>query len=122
MKPSIGDVKARRFLSRPLRSREQKKTKKGKVYNLTYVSRISYDHWKKLHNAVKDNEGKSRAAKADLWRLTDVLFCMCEKENWTLQDKKAFQDNLRTFGRVLKDDWTESSVTHYMVSFIIYLY
>ena len=64
MKPSIGGVKARRFLSRPSHMQTRKKTKNGKVYKSTYVSQVTYEHWKKIHNAIKDQEGKSRTTKA----------------------------------------------------------
>ena len=119
MKLSIGGVKARRFLSRPLHLKEKKKTKKGKIYHSTYVSTVTYDHWKNLHNAVKDHEGKPRTAKAEVWRATDILFRMCEKDTWSQQDKITFKDNLKTFGTVLTQAWTESSITHNMVNNLV---
>ena len=49
IKPSIGGVKARRFLSCP-----QNTTRKQDGQS-QYVSRIKYNVWKQVHNAVKDH-------------------------------------------------------------------
>ena len=75
---------------------------------------------------MKDQEEKSRSAKEEVWQSIDFIFHMCEKDNWSKQDIKTFQEKMQTFGIVLKDAWTESSITHYMVNklfsfFLIYL-
>ena len=90
MKPSIGGVKARRFLSKII-GNDQERVRKAK--KSTYRSKIHYQQWKKLHNAVKDQEGSSRNAKAQVWKTIDVLFQMCEKVKSTNEDKKRFQEN-----------------------------
>ena len=109
MKPSIGGVKARRFLSK-IGSDDQNNTQR-----VTYTRKIEYQQWKKLHNAVKDHESASRNVKSEVWQKIDVLFQMCEKTKWTLQDRKAFEENLRGFQKAFTASWIDSQVTHYMV-------
>ena len=86
LKPSIGGVKARRFLSKITTTDQAKATKPT---NVTYVSKIQYQQWRRLHNAVKDQEGASRNAKAEVWQTVDVLFQMCEKGKWTKAGQEA---------------------------------
>lgn len=122
MKPSIGGVKARIFLSKITSNDQHKVTKPKKV---TYTSKIQYQQWKRLHNAVKDQEGASRNAKAEVWQTIDVLFQMCEKVKWTNEDKKRFQENLQAFKKSFSDAWTDTQITHYMVRqhlLVIFLY
>lgn len=112
MKPSIGGVKARRFISKIISNDQERVTKPKKS---TYRSKIQYQQWKRLHNAVKDQEGSSRNAKAKVWQTIDVLFQMCEKVKWTNEDKKRFQENLQAFKKSFSDAWTHTQITHYMV-------
>lgn len=112
LKPSIGGVKARRFLSKITTTDQAKATKPT---NVTYVSKIQYQQWRRLHNAVKDQEGASRNAKAEVWQTVDVLFQMCEKGKWTKQDRKRFQDNLQGLKKAFCTAWTSTQITHYMV-------
>ena len=114
-KVSLGGVKARRFLSRPIDNRRQKLTKRGKYYNRTHVSRIEFEQWKKLHNTVKDHEALSRHAKAEVWRAVDVIFQMLDREIWTNTDKKTFQTTLDLFKKEYLKAWEDINITHYMV-------
>lgn len=109
MKPSISGLKARRFLSKPIHLVRQKKTKTGKVYTSNYISKIHYEQWKRVHNAIKDHESRSKNSKAEVWRSVDVLFRMCET---------IFTNNLAIFGTSIKEAWTDLAITHYIV--IIY--
>lgn len=111
MKPSIGGVKAQRFLSTITSTDQIKVTNRKKV---TYTSKIQYQQWKRLHNVVKDQEGASRNAKAKVWQTIDVLFQMCEK-----QDRMRFQDNLEAFKKAFNNAWTGTQLTHYMVRQLI---
>ena len=114
-KISVGGVKARRFLTRPVNNRLQKPTKHGKYYKRTHVSRIEFEQWKKLHNVVKDHQPLSRHAKAEVWRAVDIIFQMLDKETWTSTDKKRFQATLDQFKNGFLKAWEDINITHYMV-------
>ena len=114
-KVSLGGVKARRFLSRPVDNRRQKLTKRGKYYKTTHVSRIEFEQWKKLHNTVKDQQPLSRHATAEVWRAVDVIFQMMDKETWTSTDKNTFKATLEHFKKEFLKAWEDINVTHYMV-------
>lgn len=116
IKPSIGGVKARRFLSRPKHSGKQ--VRQGRI-----VSRINYGLWKQVHNAVKDHEadGEARNVKAEVWRSLDQLFMFCDNVTWTKSDYKNFEEAIKHFGKSMKDAWTACNITHYMVRFCLLL-
>ena len=69
IKPSIGGVKARRFLSRP------QNITRNQGRQSQYISRVKYNVWKRVHNAVKDHQadGMARDVKAEVWRSLDKL-------------------------------------------------
>ncbi|KAI5078400.1 hypothetical protein GOP47_0006071 [Adiantum capillus-veneris] len=113
-KPSIGGVKARRFLSKPQGTRDPKLTKHGKIYNTSYVSKVEYQSWKKLHIAVKDHEPTTRNGKAEVWRSIDILFLMCDKDDWSQGDMNKFKENLNLLKKSFKTAWTDTQITHYM--------
>ena len=77
IKPSIGGVKARRFLGFC--------GSQGKINSQTGGSSIKWEQWKALHNAVKDHgDGEqTRNSKVKVWESLDKLFLYCEKINWT---------------------------------------
>ncbi len=114
-KISVGGVKARRFLSRPVDNRPQKLTKRGTFYKRTHVSRIEFEQWKKLHNIAKDHQPLSRHAKAEVWRAVDIIFQMLDKETWTSADKKRFQATLDQFKKEFLKAWEDINITHYIV-------
>lgn len=83
-KPSIGGVKAKRFLL--LRLKEgQNKTDNGS-------NRNKYNRWKHLHNAVKDcaEGGAIQNRKADVWISLDKIFEFMEKKEWTDTENTSF--------------------------------
>ncbi len=114
-KVSLGGVKARRFLSRPIDNRRQKLTKRGKYYTRTHLSRIEFEQWKRFHNTVKDHQPLSRHAKAEVWHAVDIIFQMLDKETWTTSDKKTFQTTLDLFKKEFLKAWEDINITHYMV-------
>lgn len=107
-KVSVGGVKARRFLSRPAANTTKKRA-------TNHVSRIEYQQWRKLHNAVKDHEAASRNAKSEVWHAIDNIFGMCDKESWSTPDIKVFQAHLLQLKKQFIAAWTENNITHYMV-------
>ena len=112
IKPSIGGVKARRFLSRP----QNTTRKQGRQSQ--YVSRIKYNVWKQVHNAVKDHQadGMARDVKAEVWKSLDKLFLYCDKVSWNKSDQQAFEQEVKNFGKAMKEAWTICQITHYMVT------
>ena len=108
-KPSIGGVKARRFLTF--------NGELGKI-NSKQGSTIKYGQWKVLHNAIKDHVdgGFARTRKAKVWKALDELFSLCDKKTWedgyTVHLRKA----LSKFGQSMTSGWSSNNITHYMVS------
>lgn len=113
-KPSIGGVKARRFLSF--------NGELGKI-NSKQGSTIKYGQWRILHNAIKDHAdgGRARTRKAEVWNALDEVFNLCDKKTWednnTVQLKKA----ILKFGQAMTDGWSTNNITHYMVSMVYYM-
>ncbi len=105
-KPSIGGVKARRFLGF-----HGKQSKQG-------PSTIPYNQWRALHNAVKDHgdDGRARNRKAQVWEALDKVFTYCDKSKWSQQDLSNYKKELNRFKDSMKDAWTLDSITHYIVS------
>ena len=65
-KPSIGGVKAKRFLS---------------YFGKNHKNSMFYDKWKALHNAVKDRAGGGviQSRKAEVWILLSKIFEFMER-------------------------------------------
>ena len=87
IKPSIGGVKARRFLSCYKNL--------GKINARAGGSSIKWNQWKALHNAIKDHgdDGQMRNRKAEVWEALDKVFFYCEKVLWNgaeLEDYKRY--------------------------------
>lgn len=114
-KPSMGGVKARRFLSKPQILYHAKLTKLGKSYTTAHNSTIEYQLWKKVHLAVKDHEAASRNAKADVWKSIDTLFQLCDQSKWSEREKRILYDCLHLFKKAFHTAWTDGNITHYMV-------
>lgn len=118
IKPSLGGVKARRFLSFH--------GELGKINKNRNFSTIKYGLWKKLHNAVKDHgdNGEARNRKAEAWISLDEVFRLLDKKIWTNDDNLKLKLALRAFGKSMEEAWSIQSITHYMVSciFLIKLY
>lgn len=108
-KPSIGGVKARRFLGFH--------GKLGKINLKKGTSNIIYNQWKALHNAVKDHgdDGRARNRKAGVWQALDAVFSYCDKNHWSENDMGAFKKELNNFKNCMRDAWTYNNFTHYMV-------
>lgn len=109
IKPSLGGVKARRFLSFH--------GEQGKINKNRQFSTIKYGLWKKLHNAVKDHgdNGEARNRKAEVWISLDEVFRMLDMKVWKRDDILKLKMALRTFGKSMQEAWSEQSITHYMV-------
>ena len=109
MKPSIGGVKERRFLSFNGHI--------GKVNSRTGGSSIKWNQWKALCNAVKDHgdDGESRNRKAKVWEALDKVFLYCEKMNWTGAKLEDYKMNLDLFKKSMIAAWINHQITHYMV-------
>lgn len=109
IKPSIGGVKARRFL--------KFHGKHGKLNSKQGGSTIKYEQWRKLHNAVKDHgdNGQARKRKAQVWNSLNKIFEFCDKPFWKDEDNEPFKKALKDFGRNMKEAWSQKSITHYMV-------
>ena len=73
-KPSIGGVKARRFLSF--------NGDLGKI-NSKHGSTVKYGQWKVLHNAIKDHAdgGHARTRKSEVWKALDEVFALCDQKH-----------------------------------------
>ena len=112
IKPSLGGVKARRFLSFH--------GELGKINKNRDFSTIKYGLWKKLHNAVKDhaNSSEARNRKAEAWISLDEVFFLLDKKLWTQDDNLKLNLALQSFGKSMEATWSLHSITHYMVSFI----
>ena len=80
IKPSLGCVKARRFLSF---HGEHDRINKAREY-----STINYGLWKKLHNAIKDHgdSGAARNRKAEVWINLDEVFRILNIKIWRKTD------------------------------------
>lgn len=104
-KPSIGGVKAKRFLTFCLKDSQD--TNKKKMFN----------RWKDLHNAVKDNAngGSIQNRKADVWILLDKMFAFMEKKEWSNSELQSFGNVLETWKKAFIAGWGDLHVTHYMV-------
>ena len=91
IKPSIGGVKARRFLGFG--------GSQGKINSQIGGSSIKWEQWKALHNAIKDHGdgGQTRNSKAKVWESLDKLFLYCEKMNWTGAEFEDYKKNLDLF-------------------------
>lgn len=109
IKPSIGGVKARRFLSF--------NGNHGKINENAGGSTIIYGVWKSVHNAVKDHNdhGRARTRKAEVWKALDEVFRLCDKKIWHKNDHVIFKQALRDFGTNMNEAWASQSITHYMV-------
>ena len=108
-KPSVGGVKARRFLGFH--------GEVGKINRERGESNIKWNMWKLLHNAVKDHgdDGNARNRKARVWEALDSVFLYCDKRYWSPKDETAFRKELNNFIKAMKEAWTSESITHYMV-------
>ena len=108
-KPSIGGVKARRFLGFH--------GKLGKINLKKGTSNIKYNQWKALRNAVKDHgdDERARNRKARVWQALDAVFFNCDKSHWSENDMGAFKKELNNFKNCMRDAWTYDNFTHYMV-------
>lgn len=109
IKPSLGGVKARRFLS--YNGSKSRMRKDGSP------SSIKYNLWKKLHNAIKDhaNNGEARNHKAEVWIHLDEVFRLLDSKRWTQNDNLRLRSALQSFGKSMQDAWSAQSITHYMV-------
>ena len=116
IKPSIGGLKVRRFLSHP--KREKKLIKKSH-----YVSRVNYGLWKIFHNAIKGYEvdGLARNVKADVWKSLEKLFIFCNKHNWSKKDHHSFEEDAKTCVKSMKKTWIACNITHYMVRNLLFI-
>ena len=110
IKPSLGGVKARRFLSFH--------GQLGKINLNRNFSTTKYGLWKKLHNAVKDHgdNGEARNRKAQVWISLDEVFKLLSLKTWKQNDILRLQMALHSFGKSMQDAWSNQSITHYMVS------
>ena len=74
--------------------------------------------WKQVHNVVKDHraDGMARDVKAKVWKSLDKLFVYCNKVSWNKNDQQAFQEEVKNFGKAMKEAWTTCNITHYMVT------
>ncbi len=110
IKPSLGGVKARKFLSFY--------GEQGKINQNHEFSRIKYGLWKKLHNAMKDHGdgGEARNRKAQVWISLDEVFKMLNLKTWKRNDILKLKMALHNFGKSMQDAWSNQSITHYMVS------
>ena len=108
-KPSIGGVKARRFLSF--------NGELGKI-NSKHGSTIKYGQWKVLHNAIKDHAdgGRARTRKGEVWKALDDVFALCDKKTWEDSNTIQLREVLSKFGKAMTNGWSTNSITHYMVS------
>ena len=108
-KPSIGGVKARRFLSF--------NGELGKI-NSKHGSMIKYGQWKVLHNAIKDHAdgGRARTRKGEVWKALDDVFALCDKKTWEDSNTIQLREVLSKFGKAMTNGWSTNSITHYMVS------
>lgn len=113
-KPSIGGVKARRFLSMPISEDNTRRVR---------IQSVRYNRWKCMHNAVVDHadDGQARSRKANVWKSLDTVFKFCDKKVWTTQDHQIFRKALDEFKKSMIDAWTDQHITHYMVIHSLYL-
>lgn len=113
IKPSIGGVKARRFLGF--------RGTLGRINSRTGGSSIKWEQWKVLHNAIKDHGdgGQTRNRKAKVWEALDKVFLYCEKMKWTNAELEDYKKNLDLFKKSMIAAWTDHQITHYMVSITI---
>ena len=109
IKPSIGGVKARRFLAFH--------GTLGKINSANGGSSIKWEQWKVLHNAIKDHGdgGQARNRKAKVWEALDNVFLYCEKMKWTNVELEDYKKNLDMFKKSMIAAWTDHQITHYMV-------
>lgn len=77
------DVPIRRFLFEP--HREGKHPTRSR-----YVTRVRYNLWRFVYNAVQDNEvdGIVRNTKVELWKSLDNLLKLYDKKKWTNSDHR----------------------------------
>ena len=103
-KPSIGGVKARRFLS---------------CFRKDGQNPEMFDKWKDLHNVVKDRAGRGAVQnkKANVWIHLNKIFNYLEKDTWSTNDLNMFQNTLETWKKSFNEAWNEQNITHYMVKF-----
>ena len=113
IKPSLGGVKARRFLSF---HGEQGKINKGRNF-----STVNYGLWRKLHNATKDHgdNGAARNRKGEVWLNLDEVFKMLNIKVWNKTNVLKLKMTLRSFGKSMQEAWSEQSITHYMVFYFV---
>ena len=85
IKPSIGGVKARRFLSFH--------GTLGKVNSKIGGSSIKWSEWKALHNALNDHgdEGQLCNIKAKVWEALDKVLFYSEKTKWIGADLEDYK-------------------------------
>ena len=109
IKPSIGGVKAQRFMGYH--------GMPGSINSRTGGSSIKWSQWKALHNAIKDHgdQGESRNRKAKVWESLDKIFLCCERRKWTTADMDDYKQNLDIFKKSMTEAWTDHHITHYMV-------
>ena len=77
IKPSIGGVKARRFL--------RFHGTLGRINSRSGGSTVKWEQWRVLHNAIKDHEdgGQARNRKSKVWEALDKVFQYSENMKWT---------------------------------------
>lgn len=107
IKPSIGGVKAKRFLSLRVKNCQ---IENGSNQNM-------FNRWKDLHKVVKDHAdgGAIHNRKADVWISLDKIFAFMEKKKWSNSDKTLFGSLLDTWKTSFLAAWGDHNVTHYMV-------
>ena len=58
----------------------------------------------------------ARDVKAEVWKSLDKLFVYCDKVSWNKKDQRAFEEEVKNFGKAMKEAWTTCQITHYMVT------
>ena len=58
----------------------------------------------------------ARDVKAKVWKSLDKLFAYCDKVSWNKSDQQTFEQEVKNFGKAMKEAWTTCNITHYMVT------
>lgn len=103
-KPSIGGVKARRFLSN--HSKES--------------SKIQYSVWKDVISATEDFEdkGTTRVKKVEVWKKLDNMIEVLRKDTISYADALLLEKTAIEFVDAVRVAWGSDHITHYMVRYI----
>ena len=58
----------------------------------------------------------ARDVKAEVWKSLNKLSTYCDKDSWNKSDQQAFEQEVKNFGKAMKEAWTTHNITHYMVT------